>query len=302
MKYLLLTGAFSYSDKQIQLLKQLGFDIDFLQMETEPIQSYEKYNAIVCNGLFLHHNIKKFKNLEYIQLTSVGYDRVPIGYIKKNNISLNNARGVYSIPIAEHAVMLILELLRNNSFFAKNQQLMKWEKNRTATELSGKTVVIAGCGSIGLEVAKKLSGFNTQTIGLDIHHIENIYLTKCYDINKLYSIAANADVFVSALPYCDENYHIFNTDFFSAMNNNGIFINISRGKLVDEKALKNALNNSNIKGAALDVFEDEPLPVKSALWGVNNLIITPHNSFVGDGNSERMFNVIYNNLKCWIKG
>lgn len=300
MKKLLLTGAFSYKNHHIQLLKQLDFDIDFLQTESEPIQAYEKYNAVICNGLFLHHDIKKFKNLEYIQLTSAGYDRAPIDYIKENNITLNNARGVYSIPIAEHTIMLILEMFRNGALFYENRKNKEWNKNRNAIELYGKNVVIAGCGSIGLEIAKKLNAFNTSIIGLDVYPVDSEYLTACFNISDIYSAAESADVFISAMPYTKESHHIFNAEFFSKMKKSGMFVNVSRGKLVDESALLEALRNGEIKSAALDVFEEEPLPSESVLWDLDNLIITPHNSFVGDGNSDRMFDVIYGNLKRWI--
>ncbi len=300
MKKLLLTGAYAYTDKQIRLLNRLGFDIDFLQMETDPIQTCEKYNAIICNGLFLHHNIKEFCNLEYIQLTSAGYDRVPVEYIKEHNIKLNNARGVYSIPIAEHTVMLILELLRNGTLFYENRKNKEWNKNRSAIELYGKTVAIAGCGSIGLEIAKRLNAFGAKIIGIDIYPVKSEYIAECYKPDSIYSIASSADIFISAMPYTKEIHHIFGARFFSAMKKSGMFVNISRGKLVDEAALIYALNNNVIKGAALDVFEEEPLTGESMLWNLDNLIITPHNSFVGDGNNERMFDVIYNNLKDWI--
>lgn len=297
MKNLLLTGSFAYTKNQIFSLKELGWNVDFLQFEENAITAYEKYDAVVCNGLFLHHDIKKFRNLKYIQLTSAGYDRVPITYIREHNIMINNARGVYSIPIAEHTIMLILNLLRNAPFFSKNQQNKVWEKNRFAIELSGKTVAIAGCGSIGLEIAKKLTGFDAKITGLDIIPIKSEYLTECRDIKELHSVVKNTAVFISAMPYSEHAHHIFNSEFFSAMNNNGIFINISRGKLVDENALFDALYNNKIKSAAIDVFEDEPLAFESKLWDLDNLIITPHNSFIGDGNPARMFDIIYNNLK-----
>lgn len=300
MKNLLLTGSFKYTKNQLFSLKELEINVDFLQFEENIITAYEKYDAVVCNGLFLYHDIKKFRNLKYIQLTSAGYDRVPITYINEHNIMINNARGVYSTPIAEHTIMLILNLFRNASFFTKNQQTKIWEKNRSAIELSDKTVAIAGCGSIGLEIAKKLSGFDVKIIGLDISPIKTEYLTECRSIKELYSVAEAADVFISAMPYSEQSHHIFNSEFFGVMNNDGVFINISRGKLVDENALFDALYNNRIKSAGIDVFEDEPLAFESRLWDLDNLIITPHNSFIGDGNSVRMFDVIYNNLRNWI--
>lgn len=300
MKKILLTGAYKYSEKQLELIKDLGLDIDFQQYESEKVENSEKYNAVVCNSLFESNNIKNFKKLEYVQLTSAGYDRVSMKYIKENNIEIKNARGVYSVPIAEHTIMLILELMRNSKFYYENQNNHEWKKNRRAIELYKKTAVIAGCGSIGLEIAKRLKAFDMNVIGLDICYIDSDYLNECENINELNKIANKADVFISAMPYTESTHHIFDNSFFHSMKSNSIFVNISRGKVVDEQALVKALKQGVIIGAAIDVFEEEPLQKDNEIWDLNNLIITPHNSFVGDGNVDRMFKVIYDNLKEYV--
>ena len=114
------------------------------------------------------------------------------------------------------------------------------------------------------------------------------------------TLKQQADIVVSAIPYTEETHHIFDSSFFQHMNENAIFINVSRGGLVDEEALVAALKTRRIRGAALDVFENEPLSIDDDIWDVENLIITPHNSFVGDGNSQRLFDVIYGNLQEWM--
>ena len=99
--------------------------------------------------LFLSHPIEKFTNLRYIQLTSAGFDRVPMEYVKVHNIEIRNARGVYSIPMAEFALCGVLQLYKQSRFFMENQKARTWEKHRRLLELSGKTVCIIGCGSVG---------------------------------------------------------------------------------------------------------------------------------------------------------
>ena len=300
MKKILLTGAYECNRKEIDSLCKLGCEIDFLQNETDPIPNPEDYHAVICNNFFAYHNINDFLNLKYIQLTSAGFDRVPMHYIEENNIIINNAKGVYSIPIAEHVVMFALELMRNSKFFYENQKNGVWDKHRKLIELYNKTVVIAGCGNVGLEIAKRLQAFGMNIIGIDIHPVTSMFLSECKDISDLYETASLADVFISAMPYTNETHHIFDSIFFENMKDVAIFINVSRGGLVDENALIAALKTKRIRGAALDVFEKEPVPLNDDIWSVDNLIITPHNSFVGDGNNQRLFNVIYDNLKKWL--
>ena len=125
---ILLTGAFSYTENQLEILQNMGLDIDFLQYEKDKLDNCEIYDAVVCNGLFLYNDIEKFKNLKYIQLTSAGFDRVPMDYVKNNNIKIYNAAGVYSIPIAEHTVLKVLEIYKKSKDFYIKQKNHLWEK------------------------------------------------------------------------------------------------------------------------------------------------------------------------------
>ena len=105
---------------------------------------------------------------------------------------------------------------------------------------------------------------------------------------------------VLTLPLTEETYHLIDAQCFELMKNDAVVINISRGKVIDEAELTAALKGNKIGGAALDVFEEEPLAKSSPLWEMDNVIVTPHNSFVGDSNHKRMFDVIINNLKVWL--
>lgn len=129
MYNLLLTGAFSYTELQKQTLSELGFRVWYLQQESEnlPLPASD-IDAVVCNGLFLHHDIDKFANLKFIQLTSAGLDRVPIDKIQARNIELHNARGVYNVPMAEWTVFRVLEYFKRADHFNNAQQNVVWAK------------------------------------------------------------------------------------------------------------------------------------------------------------------------------
>jgi phosphoglycerate dehydrogenase-like enzyme len=298
---ILLTGAFKYNDEQIQKIKMLGYDVIFAQKENEPLQiDVSDIDALICNNLFLHNDIRSFSSLKLIQLTSAGLDRVPLEYINENNIQLFNAREVYSIPMAEWAVLKTLEILKRSSWFYQMQKRKEWTKNRDIIELYGKTVSIIGTGSVGLETAKRFKAFGVQIIGVDLQSINSEYIDEQYHVSKIDIALSKSDVVVLTLPLTEQTYHIINSEKLNSIKQGSILINISRGSIIDETALIESLSKSKLLGAALDVFENEPLPPDSLLWNYDNVIITPHNSFVSEKINDRLFELAYKNLSEFI--
>lgn len=294
---LLLTGAFKYTQEQIEYIKSLGHDVVFVQDERVPIEfDVSDIEAVVCNGLFLYTSIENFKSLKFIQLTSAGLDRVPLDYIKGHNIKISNARGVYSAPMAEFALCGVLQIYKQSRFFYENQKQHKWEKHRGLLELTDKNVLIVGAGNIGSEVAKRFRAFDANVIGIDLYPNENSNFNFVYPLDEFDDKLKDADVVVLTLPLTSENEGFFNEDKFSLMKDSAVFVNIARGKLVNQNDMISALEQCKIAGAVLDVFEEEPLEESSKLWDLDNVIITPHNSFVGDSNNKGMFETIVENL------
>lgn len=294
---LLLTGAFKCTDEQIEYLKSLGHEIVFFGDEREKLDfDVSDIEGVICNGLFVYNDIEQFRSLKYIQLTSSGFDRVPMDYIKQHGIEIHNARGVYSVPMAEFALTGILQLVKQSRFFYENQKQHIWEKSRTLGELAGKTAVIVGAGNIGSEVAKRLKAFDVTVVGIDITTDQRPYFDKIELLNNLDEQLKAADIVVLTLPLTDDTKGMFDKSKFDLMKNSCIFVNIARGQLVVENDLVDALNNKKISGAVLDVFETEPLEKTSPLWDMDNVIITPHNSFVGVGNTERLSKIIFENI------
>ena len=159
-----------------------------------------------------------------------------------------------------------------------------------------KTVCVVGCGNVGSECARRFQAFGCRVIGVDLYPREDIAYKKIYSLLDLDNCLPQADVVVLTLPLTEETRHIINEAHFDAMKDKSVLVNIARGAVVDEQALLKALDEK-LLGAVLDVFEEEPLSADNPLWQKENVIITPHNSFIGDGNADRLYRVIQENLR-----
>ena len=293
---ILITGAIILNENFKKNIIELNNNIIFQQNEKDELLcDYSWVEGVICNSLFLYHDITKFKNLKYIQLTSAGYDRVPLDYINKNNITIYNAKGVYSIPMAEFVISSVLQIYKQNRFFNDNQKKHIWEKNRNLLELFGKNVCILGCGNVGTECAKRFKAFECNVYGVDINIYQNKYFDEIINIKSLNEILPKGDIVVLTLPLTSLTKHLFDKNMFNLMKENAILINISRGAIINTDDLINY--SSKLNAIILDVFEEEPLNENSPLWNMSNVIITPHNSFVGENNNARLYKLILNNLR-----
>ena len=293
---LLVTGAWADAKAHISELEAMGHSVCFLQYEKDNLPcEYSWVEGVICNGLFLSHPIEKFTNLRYIQLTSAGFDRVDTDYVKAHGIEIHNARGVYSIPMAEFAVCGVLQLYKQAAFFRENQKRHLWEKHRGLLELSSKKVLIVGCGSVGNECAKRFAALGCEIIGVDLFLREDSLYSEMLPLSQLDNALSAADVIVLTLPLTEQTRHLMNSERFDCLKGTAVLVNIARGAIIDTEALLKYIDN--LGGAVLDVFEDEPLSKDSPLWDKQNIILTPHNSFVGEGNGVRLNKVILANLK-----
>lgn len=293
---LLITGAWNHATNYIDEIKKMGHEVRFMQFEKDELPcSYDWVEGVVGNGLFLYHSIEKFLNLQYIQLTSAGFDRVPMDYVKQHNIKIHNARGVYSIPMAEFAVCGVLQIYKQSRFFYENQKQHQWEKHREIMELSGKTVCIVGCGSVGTECAKRFHAFGCKVVGIDLYPREDENYEKMLVLGNLELVLPKSDIVILTLPLTEDNRHLVDRQRLEMMKAGAVLVNVARGAIIDTEALVHVL--PNLGGAVLDVFEEEPLGKDSPLWKMENVIVTPHNSFVGDGNQRRLGEVILTGLK-----
>lgn len=291
---LLITGAWRATDDMLNELRTAGHTLYFHKQEKERVRTPEIYEGVICNALFMHNDIRLFKQLRYIQLTSAGLDRVDVEYINAHNIELLNARGVYSAPMAEWAILRILEIYKKSAAFRHAQEEHIWEKRRDVLELCGKRALIVGCGSVGQAVAKRLKAFDVFVMGADIAAVPRENIDELYTMDRLPAAFSRADMIILTCPLTDKTRGLVSGELLSASKERCVLVNIARGAIVDEAAVCEWADGERY--AALDVFESEPPAQGSPLWTNKNIIITPHNSFVGDGNGERLWRVIKKGL------
>ncbi len=171
------------------------------------------------------------------------------------------------------------------------------EKNRSILELYAKNVSIIGCGHYGQACARLFHAFGCTLTGVTRTYRK---LPEFFEKNvlteDLHTILPISDIVILALPGDRKNTHFMDKERILSMKSNSVLVNMARGNLVDANALTDSLLSGKLLGAVLDVFEEEPLPIKSPLWTLNNVILTPHNSFVGEGNDNRLSEVIFDNL------
>ena len=237
-----------------------------------------EYEGLVVSGLFkIPSNLyDKLSNLKIISLFSVGFDNVNLDICKKKNISVSNTPKVLTDDVADLALTLLLSISRN-IYNAHNYVLNNsWEKNGPmglTDSINKKRVGIVGLGQIGKNFALKAKALN-----MDISYFGHSKKNNNYKYFKdLKKMANYIDYLVITCAGGKNTYNLINNEVLKCMKNTSYIINISRGTVIDEKALIYHLNNKNIKGAALDVFKTEP-KINYKLKKINNVILYPHHA------------------------
>lgn len=293
---LLITGAWKSGEDYKEEIERMGHAVAFAPREDEAfLVSGDWVEGLICSGgFFASHDIRDFPNLRYLQVESAGLDKVPLDYVREHGIELHNARGVYSVPMAEYAVGGVLSLYKHLAGFEEKKKAHRWEKDRGLSELFGKTVAVIGCGSIGTECAKRFLAFGCRVVGVDAFPREAADYAEMVGLSELDGTLKTADVVVLTVPLSEETRHLMNAERLALLKPTAVLVSMARGPIVDEKALVETL--PKIGGAVLDVFEEEPLSGKSPLWDMENVILTPHNSFIGENNRARLDAVIMGDL------
>jgi len=259
-------------------------------------------SAEVILGGISREEFRMARNLRWIQATGAGVDGLLFPELVESDVILTNASGVHPIPIAEHTFALILAITRGliKSFEGKRRK--EWLHNEVfIDELYGKTIGIIGYGRIGQGIARLAKGFGMRVIGLkrdpgkEVEVKPDVLLGK----DSLDILLKESDVVVIIVPLTKETYHMIGERELRLMKPTSILINVARGKVVDESALIKALKEKWIFSAGLDVFETEPLPLESELWGLDNVVITPHIAGLNPHYTDRLLDIFIRNLQAY---
>ncbi len=294
----------------ITYLTSNGCSVDtrFSISDKELVSAIALYDALIVRGrtIVTSQIIDAGKRLKVIARAGSGVDNIDMDAARARNIPVVNARGANAEAVAEHAFAFILMLARN--MFPAVRALSKGEwtkKTFTAMELEGKTLGIVGLGAIGNRVAQLGRAFGmavvayTRTTEGEKYKQIQILGGRFVGLDELLRLS---DVVSLHVPSTPETKHLIGKNEFSLMKKSAYLVNTSRGDVVDEIALMEALRSNIIAGAALDVFSEEPLPQNSGFVGLKNVILTPHVASVSHEGAARISQMVVEDVVRVLKG
>lgn len=277
----------------------------FGELEPNSTVDLSECEVLFTLGYFDTLNIlKKASNIKWIHSFSVGVEAMLHDEVQNSEIIITNVKGCTSVPIAEHTMALITSLARRVPDMVKNQINKKW-MGVPVSDLFHSTVGIIGYGGIGFEIAKRCKAFGMRVIGCrrnpNKRNKEYEPADLILGMNQVDEVLSQSDFIVLALPTTKETLYIFNKERFNKMKKGSYFINVGRGNTIVEGDLVACLVNRHLAGAALDVFDVEPLPKDHPFWELENVIVSPHNAF-NSANQNEMMELALQNLKLFSEG
>ncbi len=249
------------------------------------------------------NELKKFPNLKYLQIASTGYDNVDLSYIKERGITLCNIPTANKQSVAEHVMAFILVFLKDMIFLNSEMKERKnWPLLTGSRDLEGKVVGIVGMGMIGTQLAKRLIAFSPSVIYFDVRRLSSDEEERLgVNYVSFDDLVSDSDIISVNLPLTDSTKNMFNADTFSRMKDGAIFINTSRGEIVDEKALIDAIKSKGIR-AGIDVYSTEPPDFTSELFKLDNVICSPHIAGVTLESQQRFLQETISNVLRYAEG
>jgi phosphoglycerate dehydrogenase-like enzyme len=285
-------------------------DVEFVQLPNDRKLAREITDADVFVGWSLRPELLSVaKKLRWIHSPAAAVNQLLSPELAGNEITVTNSTGVHGPVVAEHALALILALAKRLPQAMHYQSRKKWGQDQLwiqspcPREVDGATVAVIGMGGIGREFTPRARALGMKVLAVRENPNKGAAgADQVYGIADLDHVLSQADYVLVCAPFTPATSGIINKARLKKMRKDAYLVNVSRGQLIDEPALLNALKKRRIAGAALDVFCQEPLPRNSKFWGLDNLLITPHTAAVTERLWERHFRFIVENLKRFIAG
>jgi len=268
-----------YCSEALEILRSFAeVDVRGAKCVEEMVEAVRDYDGIVLGNEKLDAEVlKNAVRLKIVARHGVGVDNVDLKAATEKGIVVTYTPQANSDSVAEYTVALILNIMRMIPKLHNTTAAGGWSRI-LGYELMGKTVGIVGFGGVGKRVAKKLSGFDVKILVYDPYVGEEEVKRLGGEPATLEELLKNSDIVTLHVTLTSETRHLMNGERLKLMKNTAYLINTSRGAVVDEEALYRALKERWIAGAALDVFEQEPLDPKNPLLALDNIIVTPHNA------------------------
>jgi len=219
-----------------------------------------------------------------------------------SKLTVTNSAGVAAEAMAQYIIGGILHFTLGFPGFAKQQRDHFWNLASTVDTVTGRTMAILGLGKTGQAVAKVAKALGMQVVGIRARPAPTAHVDRVEPMERLREVLGIADFVAVCLPLTPSTRGLLDADAFREMKPGAILVDVSRGSIVRQAALIEALTSGRLKGAVLDVFETEPLPRDNPLWDMENVIVTPHCSSVYDGWERRSVEMFCDNLDRWKRG
>lgn len=253
-----------------------GFDVSFFTEAQEALPALADAEVILGQSELLSRNAPK---LRWLCTPSAGVNQfLSSDAFAEPNAMLSNSSGAYGVTIAEHIVMVTLELMRRQTEYNEIVSQRAWRRDLPIRSIHGSRITLLGTGDIGREAAVRLRAFSPHSLigmnrsGRNPRNLFDRVITE----NELDSVLPDTDLLILSLPDTKDTRGILNAHRLALLPRDAFLVNVGRGSAIDQQALEALLRDGHLSGAALDVFEQEPVPVDSTLWTCPRLLITPH--------------------------
>jgi phosphoglycerate dehydrogenase-like enzyme len=243
--------------------------------------------------------------LEWVHTGSAGVGAALFRELVESDVVLTNSAGIHAPPMAETVMGIMLYFARGLDFAVRDQLAGRWDQTAFGTvqspvsELSGATLGIVGYGGVGRAIARKARAFDMRTLATRRTARPSDDATELVELDRL---LRESDVVVITVPSTSATRHLIGRTELALLKRNAVLINVARGNIIDETALTDVLRHGKIRGAGLDVFEQEPLPEDSELWRLPNVLILPHVSATTPRFWDRQSDLIIENFQRYLKG
>jgi D-2-hydroxyacid dehydrogenase (NADP+) len=277
-------------------------DVELVELShDDPGFSQELCDAGVLAGWAPPLLLSSCKSLRWFQLGSAGADGF-VGSVPET-VCLTNASGVFDVAMAEHAFALMLALARGVDSMVRAQAEARWEKGVRRGELFAAQLTIVGLGRVGTAIAQRAKAFGMRVVGVKRRPSQPpACVDRLITLDELDKVLPSTDHLMLVLPSSPQTRHILDARRLELLPRHACLYNLGRGTAVDEAALAKVLSESKLAGAGLDVFEREPLPPESPLWGLQNVIVSPHLGGRTSRYPELFFELFFENLTRFLAG
>ncbi|NLF02767.1 MAG: D-2-hydroxyacid dehydrogenase [Anaerolineales bacterium] len=246
---------------------------------------------------WLPQAVRTCPRLRWLHLLTAGAERVFEFGLHRGSYWITKSSGVNASAVAEYALGALLFLVKRFGAFSEQQRERVWRRY-WLEELTGRRATVLGLGHVGIEIARRCLPFGLSLVGVSRRANPVPEVERVYSSDRIGDAVRGSDVLFVALPLTSETRHIVDDEVLTSLNHGAYLVDVSRGGITSAVALVRALDSGQLAGAALDVFEDEPLPADSTLWSVSNLLLTPHVAGTTNRFMDRALDTIARNLKA----